>query len=136
MPANPTGSYSQPDIMLPNTTTNPVAVNISAAYIPVGTTVTVSVIPQYGSATNVNTTLSGVLESSTGSANVNLSTQYSNVITAQATYTLQTAMYYEGEKIEKVRVASTTGKESETVYITESGKEIKSKELILAGLLK
>lgn len=136
VPSNPTGSYSQPDIMLPSTTTNPVAVNISAAYIPVGTSVTVSMIPQYGSATNVNTTLSGVLESSTASANVSLSTQYSNVITAQATYTLQTAMYYEGEKIEKVRVAAVTGKESEAIYITESGREIKAEELIIAGLVK
>jgi hypothetical protein len=136
VPSSPTGSYSQPDIMLPNTTTNPVAVNISAAYIPVGTTVTVSVIPQYGSATNVNATLSGTSTSSTASASVTLSTQYSNIITAQATYALQTAMYYEGEKIERVRIAATMGGESEAVYISESGREIKSKELILAGLLK
>lgn len=135
VPANPTGSYSQPDIMLPSTTTNPVTVNISASNIPVGTTVTVSVIPQYGSSTNVNATLSGTLASSTASASVNLSTQYSNIITAHTTYPLQTAMYYEGEKIDKVRVASTMGGESEAVYISESGREIKAEELIIAGLL-
>lgn len=136
VPASPTGSYSQPDIMLPSTTTNPVTVNVSAAYIPVGTTVTVSVIPQYGSSSSVNTTLSGTEASSSGSVGVNLSTQYSNVVMAQATYTIQTAMFYDGEKIEKVRVAATMGKESETVYITESGREIPAKELKLAGLVK
>jgi len=135
-PTYPTGSYAQPDIWLPSNTTNPVTVNLSASYIPVGTTVTVSVLPQYGSVSNVNTTLSGVFESSTASANVNLSIQYSNVIMAQATYTMQEAMYWDDEKIEKVRVAATMGKESETVYITESGKEIKAKELKIAGLVK
>lgn len=135
-PANPTGSYAQPDIMLPSETTNPVTVNLSASYIPVGTTVTVSVIPQYGSTSNVDTTLSGVLASTTASASVNISTQYSNVIMAQATYVMQEAMFWDGEKIDKVRVAATIGREPETVYITDSGKEIKSNVLKLAGLVK
>jgi len=126
VPANPTGSYAQPDLLLPNTTTNPVTVNLSASYIPVGTSVTVSVIPQYGSTSSVTTSLSGVLESSTASASVNLSTTYSNVIMAQATFTLTASLYWDGEKIEKVRVAATMGKDSEAVYITESGKEIKA----------
>ncbi len=135
-PSNPTGSYAQPDIMLPSTTTNPVAVTVAANYIPAGTTVTVSVVPQYGNATEVTTTLSGNDTSSTGSANVDLSTQYSNVITAQATFTMQQAMYYNGEKIEKVKVAATMGGRSNAVYITESGKEIKAKELAMTGFLK
>ena len=135
-PATPTGSYSTPDILLPNTTTNPVSVGLSASNIPVGTTVTVSVIPQLGSATNVTTSLSGSNASSTATASVTLSTSYSNVITAQATFTPLLAMYWDGEKIAKVRVAATMGKDSETVYITESGKEIPAKELKLAGLLK
>ncbi len=136
VPANPMGSYAQPDILLPSTITNPVTVAVAANNIPVGTTVTISVIPQYGSAIVATTTLSGTQSSSSGSSSVNLSTTYSNVITAQATYTIQTAMYWNGERIEKVRVAATMGKEPETVYITESGKEIKAKELIVAGLVK
>jgi len=130
VPANPTGSYAQPDIMLPSTTTNPVTVDISASNIPVGTIVTVSAIPQYGGATAVTTTLSGTDASSTASASVNLSTEYVNVITAEATFTLQTAMYWDGEKIEKVRVATTLGKGSEVVYITESGREIMPTEFM------
>lgn len=48
---------------------------------------------------------------------------------AQATFTVQTAMHWDGERIEKVRVASTLGGESDVVYITESGKEIASAEI-------
>ncbi len=129
-PPTPGGSYSQPDILLPGTTTNPVTVHISATNIPVVTTVTVTVTPQYGSASSVNTTLSGTDASSTADANVNLSTQYSNVITAQATFQIVIAMYYDNEKIEKVRVATTMGKGSEVTYITEKGREIKSTELM------
>jgi hypothetical protein len=35
------------------------------------------------------------------------------------------AMYYDGEEINKVRVATRMGGRSETTYITKSGKEIK-----------
>lgn len=135
VPASPTGSYAQPDILLPSTTVNPIAVTLSAANIPVSTTIAVSVIPQYGSAVSVNATLSGTDSASTGSASINLSTSYSNVIMAQATFTLLTAMFYDGEKIEKVRVAAVMGKESEVVYITESGREIKAAEM-MARLLR
>lgn len=116
--------------MLPSTTTNPVAVNISATNIPVTTTVKVWVIPQYGNATSVNMTLSGTDQSSTGTANVNLSTTYSNIVTAEATFTI-VAFNYEGEEIDKVRVATRFGGKSETTYITRSGKEIKG-ELVAA----
>ncbi|MEM7828080.1 MAG: hypothetical protein QW561_01925 [Candidatus Aenigmatarchaeota archaeon] len=124
------GSYSQPDLLLPSTTTNPVTVTLSASNIPPGTEVVVSVIPQYGAASSVTTTLTGTNASSSASANVNLSTQYPNIIIAQATFTLQTALFYDGEKIEKVRVATASGKGQEVVYITESGKEIKASELM------
>jgi hypothetical protein len=43
-------------------------------------------------------------------------------------------MYWDGEKIDKIRVASTLGKEADVTYITESGREIKG--AIIAGLMK
>lgn len=129
VPATPTGNYNQPDIPLPSSTTNPVPVNISATNIPDGTTITVWVIPQYGNATSVDT----ILSSSTATANVTLSTTYANVVTAQATFTV-VGMYYNGEEIDKVRVAATMGGKSETTYITKSGKEIKGE--LLAALMK
>jgi hypothetical protein len=130
VPASPIGSYAQPDVLLPNTTTNPVTVSISASNIPVGTTVAVTVTPQFGSSTSVNATLSGTNASSTASASVTLSTQYVNVVTAQATFTLLASLFYENEKIDRVRVATTMGKDSQAVYITESGREIPAEKLL------
>lgn len=134
-PPAPTGSYNQPDILLPNTTPSSVAVNISATNIPVGTEVQVSAIPQYGApyVATPNPTLTGTQQSSTAAANVNLSTSYSNVVTAQATFTI-IAFNYEGEEIDKVRVATRLGGKSETTYITKSGKEIKGE--LVAALMK
>lgn len=134
IPAASTASYSQPDVLLPNTTTNPVAVAVAASNIPIGTTVAITVTPQFGNSSSANATLSGTNSSSTGSANVNLSTTYSNVITARATFTLLASLYYENEKIGRVRVATRMGGESETVYITESGREIRAE--LIAGLMK
>lgn len=130
-PAFPLGSFSTPDVMLPATTTNPVTVTLNATYIPVGTTITVSVLPKFGNASSLTATLSGALETSTASVAVTLpSGSYPSVIQAYAVYTLQTAFYWEGEKIDRVSVAANLGGESETVYITESGKEIKSSALM------
>jgi hypothetical protein len=127
VPANPTGEYGSPDITLPSTTTNPVSVNISATNIPVGTQVTVTSTPEFGTAT----TATGLLNSSsTASVSITLSTSYQSILTATATFTVQTAMYWDNEKIEKVRVATTMGKGSDVTYITEKGREIKSGELM------
>ena len=131
VPATTSGSYSSPDITLPSSTTNPVTLDLSASNVPVGTIVKITVVPQYGSSSTVNSTaLSGTQASSTATASVNLSATSPNVITAEATFAVQTAMYYDGEKIERIRVASVMGGKSKVVYITESGREI-SLEAIL-----
>jgi hypothetical protein len=127
VPANPSGQYGSPDITLPSATTNPVSVNISATNIPVGTQVTVTSTPEFGTAT----TATGLLNSSsTASVSITLSTSYQSILTATATFTVQTAMYWDNEKIEKVRVATTMGKGSDVTYITEKGREIKSTDLL------
>ncbi len=94
-----------------------IIIDVSASNIPVGTTVTISAIPQYGTASSANSTLSGTDASSTASASVNLSTAYSNVITATTTYTLQAGLYWNGEKVEKAFVKAVPGKNSEVAYI-------------------
>jgi len=137
-PATPTGSYANADITLPNTTTNPVPVNISATNIPVGTVFSVYVIPQMWTSKNistdlppVSTTLSGTTASSSGTANVTIPTTCTtiglactSVISVQATFTV-TALNYNGEEIDKVRVATNPGGGSDVFYITKTGKEIK-----------
>jgi hypothetical protein len=134
VPASPGGTYNQPDMLLPSTTTNPVGVDISASNIPAGTTVKVWIIPQYGSATSVDAILSGTDQSSTASASINLSTTYSNIVTAEATFTVLQAMYWNGEEIDKVKVATRMGGEPETVYVTRSGKEIPGN--LIAGVYR
>jgi len=125
VPAVPTGSYSQPDIILPGTTNSTVDIAISAANIPSGTDIVVSLIPKYGSASNTTATLSGTLQSSTALASLTLPAQdYASIITAQASFTIQTAFNWEGEKIERMMVAATPGKNSEAYYITETGRRI------------
>jgi hypothetical protein len=133
---NAMGSYAQPDVILPSSTTNPVPIGLSALNIPVGTTINVTVVPQYGANSSVTTILTGTNNSSSGNVNVTLSTLYANVIEAEATFSLQVSMYWNGEKIDKVKVASRVGGKSEATYITDSGKTIREEQLLLAGLLR
>lgn len=125
-PAQPTGLYANPDITLPTTTTNPVAVDLAGTNIPVGTVVTVVVAPQNGAASTVNSSpLSGSQASSTATASVTLSTTEPNVISAYTTFTVtQTAKTFDGEDIEKIRVAATYGETSRVTYLTKSGREV------------
>lgn len=125
-PAQPTGSYATPDITLPATTTNSVTVDLAGTNIPVGTIVTVVVTPQNGAASTVNSApLSGSQTSSTATASVTLSTTEPNVIGAYTTFTVtQTAKAFDGEAIEKVRVAANYGGTSTATYITASGREV------------
>lgn len=135
VPASASGSYATPDITLSSTTTNPISIDISASKIPVGTSVKITAVPQNGSSTSTTAALTGTDASSTATASLTISTTSPSVITAETTFTIQTAMYYDGERIEKVRVASKIGKESEVTYITESGKEIPA-ALLTAKVMK
>lgn len=131
VPENPTASYGMPDIMLAAGTVNPVQIGLSASNIPTGTAITVSVVPQLGATSSYTSTgLSGPRQSSTATASVNLSSDQACVIMAYTTFNIQTAMYYEGEKIDKVMVASTVGKGSEVTYITEHGRQVSSRALM------
>jgi hypothetical protein len=118
-PEVPQASYTTPDLTLPGTTTNPVAVGIQASNVPVGTVVT-------SSATG---TLSGTPSASTATANVTIPTNAPSVISATATFTLIASegggpIYAEGERVERVRVSATLGGAPEVTYITASGREI------------
>ncbi len=127
---NAAGSYITPDITLPAGTTNPVQVGISATNIPLGTVITVSVVPQQGTASNYSSTgLSGTLQSSTATASVTISTSQTSVLLAKATFTIQVAMNYDGEKITQASVVASLGGGSHVTYITESGKRVSAEQL-------
>lgn len=129
VPTTPTGSYATPDIVLPASVIGPVSVGITAANIPTGTTVTVTVTPLTGASSNTTALLSGTTESSTATASVTISNTSVSVLSATATFTLQagldsTPVYADGERVIKMRVASVLGGRSEITYITESGREV------------
>lgn len=128
-PANPTGSA---DITLAEGTTA-VKVNVAASNIPIGTTVTIQVIPAIGSTKRIYLTgaLAGTSDAATTAlANVTLSSG-NNVILATATYTVTEIVTaslpnFNGEHVAKIRVESEMGSSSKVVYITASGKEYAS----------
>lgn len=135
VPASASGSYSAPDITLPSSTTNPISVEIAGTNIPIGSTVQIEAVPQNGASSSTTATLTGTDASSTCTASLSISTTYPSIITAQTTFAVQTAMFYGGERIEKVKIASTIGRDSKVIYITKTGKEIPA-EILLAGLMK
>jgi hypothetical protein len=126
VPANPTGNA---DITFPAGTTT-ATVSLAATYIPVGTTVTVYVVPSSGATRSsaLSNALAGTLESTTATAAVTLSPG-NNVLMAAATYTVTEIIamnlptFDDGVRVAKIRVESTMGGESKVTYITANGKE-------------
>lgn len=126
-PATPTGVN---DVALPSTFTNPVTVTFVTSGVTVGSTIKLTVIPPKGqafSATSAATT--GTAASATSSVAVTLP---SGAVTLQATVTYTVvasvgdamSVYAQGERVEKVTLASTFGsKESTATLTTVSGKE-------------
>ncbi len=130
VPQNPTGRFGTPDVTLPFGTQNPVSVKIVASKIPAGTVVKLTSTPEHGPVETATGTLTGTFDSSTTTIDINLSTEYQCILTAEATFTMQTTMYFDGEKIEKVRVAGSPGSGSKVTYITETGREVKAEEVL------
>lgn len=129
-PATPVGSlYGAPDIVVPLTQPNPVAVNIEGNNIPLATVVQITVIPATGTRTTFNSGgLAGTVATSTAAANVTLPSGMS-VLTATVIidqFASVRPMFIEGERVKQIEVAATYGGESEVTYITSSGRRIKA----------
>ena len=73
-PASPSGNLASPDITFASAVTGTVTVNIAGANIPVGTQVSIRVVPTsgVGVATTATGTLSGTLSASTATASITL----------------------------------------------------------------
>ena len=134
-PAAPTGSFANPDILVPAGTANPMTIGLAAANIPLGTTVTVTAKPQNGAASSaVSSGLAGTLAASTATASVTIPTNQPSVISASATFTLASLpgagpLYADGEEVKQVRVAATLGGPSQVTYLTASGRELPAESL-------
>jgi hypothetical protein len=129
-PTTPAASLGAPDVVLPATTTNPVQISLAAAQVPLGTTILVSVRGLVGAGSSVvSNGLTGTVASSTATANVTLPTNQPSIITASATFDLVASsgagpVYVEGERIERIRVATNLEGAAQITYITASGREI------------
>jgi hypothetical protein len=140
VPAQPTGTS---DVALPSTFTNPVTVTFVTTGVTVGSSILLTVSPSQGpsySATSTPTT--GTTASATTSVSVTLSPG-PNTLQASVTYTVVASIgdamsiYAQGERVEKVTLASTLGsKASKVTLTTVSGKEyvVPASALALAAL--
>lgn len=135
VPAQPTGNA---DVTLPSTTTNPVTVVFTTTGVPAGNTVKLSLVPASGAVVSaVSPALVGDTTSATSSVSIAIPNGPST-LQATVTYNIVLAMgealsvYAQGERVEKITLASTLGsKESTVTLITVSGKEF----VVPAGVL-
>jgi hypothetical protein len=126
VPANPTGVA---DVTLPQGTTT-ASVQLAGTNIPVGTTITVYVMPTVGATRTsvLSTAMTGASDAATtATATVTLSNG-NNVLLASATYTVTELLAmnlpkFGGEYVAKIRVDSDMAGASKVTYITASGKE-------------
>jgi hypothetical protein len=132
-PAAPLGSAEGlPDVTLPSTQTNPLAVAVEATNVPLSTTVQVSVIPSAGTrASFACGQLSGSDTLSTAAANVTLPAGMSVLVaTAVIDTTIAGAgpVFVDGERVTRMEMAASLGGVSQVTYVTASGKRITRSE--------
>lgn len=138
-PATPAGTYVTTDVALPQGTTNPVPVTLTATNIPVGTVFTVKLIPQFAPPTTLPTTPStGTFAGSTATTSVTFPAGLVSVLTAFGSFTLpaQVAALFpliDGESVDQVLVAATYGGPSIVTLISRSGKAVRA-EQVLEGI--
>jgi hypothetical protein len=131
-PSAPLGAmHAAPDIVLPTTQTGPLEVVIEANNITVGTVLSVTVTPERGARTTVQSSrLAGSEATSTARANVSLPSGVS-VVSATAVVDLTTAkaqpLFIDGERVTRMEVAATFGGASEVTYVTSTGRRVKKK---------
>lgn len=138
VPAEPTGNA---DVTLPSTTVNPVAVVFTTTGVPAGNTVKLTLKPASGAeVTAISPALVGDTTSATASVSITLPDGPST-LQATVTYNIVLAMgealsvYAQGERVEKITLASTLGsKESTVTLITVSGKEFIVPRAVLAAM--
>ena len=104
-PAQPTGSA---DIVLPETTPNPVEVIFSTSNVPLGNTISLKVTPATGASTStLSDALDGTEASGTASANIDLPDGPS-ILSAQVSFTVTASLgqdlsrFAQGEQVERV----------------------------------
>ncbi|MEW6246475.1 MAG: hypothetical protein AB1555_07180 [Nitrospirota bacterium] len=133
-PVTPTGAYTVADMSLPQGTTNPVPVLLTASGLPFPTPFTIKVIPQLSGPTTVTGTLTG----STATALVTLPIGEVTQLVAFASFTVPTqsaALWplIDGEPVEQVLIAAAFGEPATVTFRTRSGKTAQATETWVQG---
>ncbi len=125
-PAQPTGSA---DIVLAETTPNPVEVVFSTSNVPLGNTITLKVTPASGASVSViSDAIDGTEASGSATASINLPDGPS-ILSAQVSFTVTASLgqdlsrFARGEPVERVILAANMAGDAITTLITQSGKE-------------
>jgi hypothetical protein len=138
-PAAPTGNA---DIALPETTTNPVPVQVATTGVPVGNTVTVVVTPTFGATTShISNALSGTADNATADVNVTLPPGPSTLL-ATVTYSVPASLAKqspyrelsgEDDPIERVAMEARSDGSLRRTGITRDGREIDLSNVVAFG---
>jgi len=129
-PANPTGNA---DIVLPDTTANPVTVEFTTTNVPLGNTIDLELKAASGGLdAAVSGAIAGTLASGTASTTIDLPDGPSTMA-AEVSYTVVAdnanaedySRYADGEPVERIILRAGMGQQmaSTTTFVTESGKE-------------
>ncbi len=132
-PPQPAGSFytAQPDLVVPESVSNPVNVVVQAINLPLtpAPIVQVTRIMDTGERATDTCTLTGSAASSTCTARVTLQLTKTSLIIATTTVDGLLAfgrpVFIDGERVNKVEIAAAFGGQSEVTYITESGRRLK-----------
>mgnify|MGYP006170979629 CR=1 FL=1 len=125
---NPAGVFEPVDVNFDVAPAGPVAVELAAANVPLGTEVKVRVTPQAGNATEVmSSALAGTVASSTASADVTVPPGYGTIIasaTFACTSTLCAFLPPDRRNGAMVEVIASAGGVSRAFVVTADGKRI------------
>ncbi len=128
------GSFTSADLVLPQGTTNPVPIVLTATNTPVGAVFSVRLITQSGIFALANSAPStGTFAVSTATINFNFAPGQVNLLNAFASFTLpQVASLFpliDGEPVEYMLLAANYGEPSTVTLITRSGQTIQADQL-------
>lgn len=129
-PNQPNGSLQGgPDITLPANQPNPVTVALTAANIPLGTTLQVILTPENGArVVTQSSALAGTVAASTANASISIP---DGICVIQASGTIDVGasnIMINGEKVSRIEVNAVFGGNPTVTYITASNKRIKAEQ--------
>jgi hypothetical protein len=128
--ASPTGSLSNPDILLHGWHSQPDDDRARRVqYSPGDDGDRDREAVRWGNESTTSTPRAGTLAASTATASLTIPTNQSSVISASATFTLTAVpgvdpLLAQGEPVDRVRVAAALGGPSRVAYVTTSGREV------------